>query len=38
MKKQKNIKVIIVEPLKPARVETIENTLSNLQRMVGRVY
>lgn len=34
MKKQKNIKVIIVEPSKPARVETIENTLSNLQRIV----
>jgi hypothetical protein len=35
MKKQKNISVIIVEPKKPARVETIENTLENLQKIVG---
>ena len=35
MKKEKNIKVIIVEPSKPARVEVIENTLSNLQSIVG---
>jgi hypothetical protein len=35
MKKEKNIKVVIVEPSKPARVEMIENTLSNLQSIVG---
>ena len=35
MKKEKNIKVVIVEPSKPARVEVIENTLSNLQSIVG---
>jgi hypothetical protein len=35
MKKQPNIKVIIVEPNKPARLETIKNELSNLQKIVG---
>jgi hypothetical protein len=35
MKKEKNIKVVIVEPSKPARVEVIENALSNFQSMVG---
>jgi len=35
MAKQKNITVIIVEPEKPARIETIENTLTNLQSIVG---
>jgi hypothetical protein len=35
MGKEKNIKVIIVEPNKPARVETIVNELSVLQKLVG---
>jgi hypothetical protein len=35
MKKEKNIKVVIVEPSKPARIEIIENALSNLQSIVG---
>lgn len=35
MKKEKNIKVVIVEPSKPARVEVIENALSNFQNLVG---
>ena len=35
MSKQKNIKVVIVEPDQPARVETIVNELSNLQKLVG---
>ena len=35
MSKEKVIKVIIVEPNKVARVEEIENTLSNLQNIVG---
>jgi hypothetical protein len=35
MTKQKNIRVIIVEPEKPARLETIVNELSNLQSLVG---
>jgi hypothetical protein len=35
MSKEKVIKVIIVEPNKVARVEEIENTLSNLQSIVG---
>lgn len=33
--KEKQISVIIVEPSKPARVEIIENELSNLQKIVG---
>jgi hypothetical protein len=33
--KEKNIKVVIVEPQKPARVETISNTLQTLQGLVG---
>jgi hypothetical protein len=33
--KEKNIKVVIVEPQKPARVETINNTLQTLQGLVG---
>jgi hypothetical protein len=35
MRKEKNIKVVIVEPSKPARIEIIENALSNLQSIVG---
>lgn len=35
MTKQANIKVVIVEPNQSARIETIENTLSNLQKLVG---
>lgn len=34
-KKEANIKVIIVEPNKPARVETIANELKTLQGLVG---
>ena len=34
-KKEKNIKVVIIEPDQVAKVEVIENTLSNLQRIVG---
>ena len=32
MKKEENIQVVIVEPNKIARIETIENTLENLQK------
>ena len=35
MEKEKNIKVVIVEPSKPARIEVIENALSNFQSIVG---
>lgn len=35
MKKEENIKVVIVEPDKPARIETIVNEISNLQEIVG---
>jgi hypothetical protein len=35
MAKEKHIIVVILEPEKPARVETIENTLANLQKIVG---
>jgi hypothetical protein len=34
-KKEANIKVIIVEPQKPARVEMIKNDLETLQTLVG---
>jgi hypothetical protein len=34
-RKEKNIKAIILEPDQVARVEVIENSLSNLQRIVG---
>lgn len=35
MSREQHIKVVIVEPMKPARVETIPNTLEELQRLVG---
>jgi hypothetical protein len=35
MTKQKNIKVVIVEPRKPARLEVIVNNLTVLQKLVG---
>ena len=35
MKKQEEIKVVIVEPLKAPRIEIIENTLEAMQKIVG---
>jgi Domain of unknown function (DUF3846) len=33
--KEKQIKVLIVEPNRPARIETISNSLQTFQRLVG---
>lgn len=35
MKKEKQIKAVILEPFKKARIETIENSLETIQGLVG---